>query len=217
MLQTTYSHSHELPAEVAHQQGEQIRILETISNPEVNLSLWQRPEEHRVALEAATLATHPLRDARRPTSLTSFDEDVCALLQLQGVNPANYEALRADMFMLTQLFAPLTEGRPFRFRLLTTAKDDCRRFHLDRINLRLLCTYHGPGTEWLRNEQVDRLAQARGAPNEDIIRFGEASRFQPFWVGIMRGDPANNGDGLVHRSPPIAGTGQARVLFCLDC
>jgi hypothetical protein len=36
-------------------------------------------------------------------------------------------------------------------------------------------------------------------------------------VGIMRGDPANQGQGLVHRSPPVSGSGQTRVLFCVDC
>jgi hypothetical protein len=58
-----------------------------------------------------------------------------------------------------------------------------------------------------------------GAPNEHIIRFGEPSRFEPFWVGILKGDafPGNAGRGLVHRSPQIAGSGRTRVLFCLDC
>jgi hypothetical protein len=34
----------------------------------------------------------------------------------------------------------------------------------------------------------------------------------------MKGEvfPGNQGMGLVHRSPPIAGTGETRVLFCLD-
>ena len=104
-------------------------------------------------------------------------------------------------------------------RLKTTESDDCRRFHVDRTRLRLLCTYQGPGTEWLTDAQVDRAAQRSGAPNEDIVRFGHPSCFRPFWVGVMKGDAYSNnaGRGLVHRSPPIAGSGQARVLFCLDC
>jgi hypothetical protein len=102
---------------------------------------------------------------------------------------------------------------------VTTDDDDCRRYHVDRTHLRLLCTYRGPGTEWLTNDQVERLAQASGAPNEEIIRFGEPSQFEPFWVGILKGDafPGNARHGLVHRSPPIKGSGQTRVLFCLDC
>ena len=70
--------------------------------------------------------------------------------------------------------------------------------------------------EPLTNEQVDRVAQSRCAPNEKIIRFGEPCRLDSFWVAIMKGDPGNSGQGLVHRSPPVEGTGQIRTLFCLD-
>ncbi len=53
----------------------------------------------------------------------------------------------------------------------------------------------------------------------DIIRFGEPSEIAPFWVGILKGSkyPGSAGQGLVHRSPPIAESGQTRVVFCLDC
>ena len=95
----------------------------------------------------------------------------------------------------------------------------CHRFHADRTRLRLLCTYRGPGTEWLTEAQVDRWALSNGSANEDIIRFGEPARFMSPWVGIMKGSayPGNAGHGLVHRSLPIAGSGRTRVLFCLDC
>ncbi len=63
------------------------------------------------------------------------------------------------------------------------------------------------------------MAQANGASNDGIIRAGESSQFKSFWVGAKKGDafPGNAGHGLVHRSPPPAGTGQTRVPFCLDC
>ena len=104
-------------------------------------------------------------------------------------------------------------------RLETTDTSKCHRFHVDRTRLRLLCTYRGPGTEWLTDAQVDRTALNNGSTNEDIIRCGSPHRFAPFWVGIMKGNayPGNAGRGLVHRSPPIASSGQTRVLFCLDC
>jgi hypothetical protein len=45
--------------------------------------------------------------------------------------------------------------------------------------------------------------------SRDLPRFGEPSRFEPFGVGILKGDayPGNAGRGLVHRSPAIAGSG----------
>ncbi|MEM1112097.1 MAG: DUF1826 domain-containing protein [Pseudomonadota bacterium] len=197
--------------------GAHERVLSRISDPCVSLSLWQRPAELLIAKELAQLTAAQLSRARHLTSPTSFDDDLSAMLTKHGLDPEAFSHLRADLRHLATLFFPLADTRPVRLRLTTTDADDCRRFHVDRTYLRLLCTYQGPGTEWLRNEQVDRQALMCGDPNEAIIRFGTASRFETFWVGITRGDPQNLGQGLVHRSPPIAGTGQIRVLFCLEC
>lgn len=185
----------------------------------VNLSLWQRPIQTEITRQLSTLRASHLPDIRCRTSLDSFDADVSTLLQQQEIDPLSYSNWRVDLRRLANLFFSVSEARNVTLRLLTTDDDDCRRFHVDHTHLRLLCTYRGPGTEWLTNEQVDRLAQCAGAPNEDIIRFGKPSQFEPFWVGVMKGDayPGNTGYGLVHRSPPIAGSGRIRVLFSLDC
>lgn len=202
-----------------HVAGNQPDVLHQILTPGVNLSLWRRPTQTATTQELATLAPSDLADVRCPTSRDAFDEDVSTLLQQQDLDPLALKHWRVDLHRLADLYFSVSEDRDVTLRLVTTGDDECRRFHVDRTHLRLLCTYRGPGTEWLTNEQVDRLAQCTGAPNEDIIRCGEPSQLDPFWVGIMKGDayPGNAGYGLVHRSPPIAGSGQTRVLFCLDC
>jgi hypothetical protein len=202
-----------------HLLGEDPRILHRINEPEVNLSLWQRTPLQTVAGEVAGLLATDLPDVRCRTSSATFDEDMGALLKGQGLDPQAFSGWLADLRGLADHFFSVGAGRDVTARLETTDHDGCRRYHVDRTHLRLLCTYRGPGTEWLTDEQVDRDAQANGAPNERIVRFGEPSRFQPFWVGILKGDayPGNGGRGLVHRSPPIAGSGQTRLLFCLDC
>jgi hypothetical protein len=93
-------------------------VLGRILGPGVNLCLWQRPTQRAIALELLHLRSPELPDARCPTSSASFDDNVCALLRQQDLDPSTFENWRID---------------------------------------------------------------------------------------------------LVHRSPPIAGTGQTRVLFCLDC
>ncbi|MDJ0891453.1 MAG: DUF1826 domain-containing protein [Gammaproteobacteria bacterium] len=202
-----------------HAAGNQPDVLHRILDPGVNLSLWQRPAQKAIARELSTLRASHLPDVRCPTSLDSFDDDVSALLQQQGLDPLVFKNLRVDLRRLADLYFSVSEDRDVTLRLVTTDDDDCPRFHVDYTHLRLLCTYRGPGTEWLTDAQVDRVAQASGAPNDCIIRFGEPSQFEPFWVGILKGGayPGNAGRGLVHRSPPIAGSGQIRVLFCLDC
>ena len=193
--------------------------LRNILEPDVNLCVWQRPVDQEVSEELRVLRAHQLPDVRCQTSPTTFDADVSELLERCGLQPEAFRAWREDLRRLAELYLPLTEGRKVTVRLETTDTDGCRRFHTDRTNLRLLCTYRGPGTEWLMEEQVDRDAQYAGASNEDILRYGEPSQLQPFWVGILKGTayPGNADQGLVHRSPPIANSGHVRVLFCLDC
>lgn len=208
-----------LPSTRPHVIGDQAAVLKRVVDAGVNLSLWQRPADKTIAAELSILQASDLPDVRCTTTRESFDGDVCRLLQQQGLEPQAFEHWRADLRQLAALYFRTSGSREVTLRLVTTNEDDCRRYHFDRTNLRLLCTYRGAGTEWLSDEQVDRLAQSAGASNEDIIRFGEPSQFSPFWVGILKGDayPGNQGHGLVHRSPAIAGTGQTRVLFCLDC
>jgi hypothetical protein len=202
-----------------HVTGDRPAELRQILNPGVNLCLWQRPVQPKVTSELSNLCASHLPDVRCRTSAASFDGDVSTLLTQQGLDPVAFKYWREDLRGLANLFFSVSGGRDVVLRLETTDDDGCRRFHVDRTHLRLLCTYRGPGTEWLTDTQVDRTAQTSGAPNECIIRFREPSRFEPFWVGILKGDafPGNAGLGLVHRSPQIAGSGQTRVLFCLDC
>ena len=190
-----------------------------VLNAGVNLCLWQRPAQPGVSSELSHLRPSHLPDVRCRASPASFGQDLSTLLSRQGLDPVAFKRWRVDLQDLADLFFSVSGGRDVTLRLETTDADGCRRFHVDRTHLRLLCTYRGPGTEWLTDRQVDRAAQAGGAPNERIIRFGEPSRFEPFWVGILKGDafPGNAGLGLVHRSPQIAGSGQTRILFCLDC
>lgn len=207
------------PAASPHVAADQPDVLCHIRDSGVNLCLWRRPASRAVTRELSILRASHLPDVRCWTSPASFEEDVCALLGQQGLDPLAFNNWRIDLERLATRFFDISEGRDVALRLETKADDGCRRFHVDLTHLRLLCTYRGPGTEWLTDAQVDRVAQANGAPNEGIILAGEPSQFEPFWVGVMKGEAytGNAGHGLVHRSPPITGSGQTRVLFCLDC
>jgi len=191
-------------------------VLKEITRSGVSLALWQRPVQTEIAREIASLEAPHLPDKRHKATLASLDGNVCELLLQRGLDPQAFRHLRADMKMLAYQLWQASGSRRFIFRLVTIAGNECHRFHLDRTPLRLICTYQGPGTEWLTDGQVNRAALARSAANEAIILGGEPSQFEHFWVGIMRGDPQNQGHGLVHRSPTLEGTGQLRVLFCLD-
>ena len=131
-----------------------------------------------------------------------------------------YEAFRADICDMIGWYGELFAADEVGLRLYSTGADMCQNFHIDRVGVRLVCTYAGPGTEWLVEADVDRtaLGQAYGDP-ETVMRDGATiHRLTPGAVGLFKGEawPGNAGHGLVHRSPAIAGRGERRVLITLD-
>ncbi|MEM7195328.1 MAG: DUF1826 domain-containing protein [Pseudomonadota bacterium] len=203
----------------SHVVGHRPEVLKEILSPDVNLSLWSRPVQTLIAKELLTLDASALPDMRCQTTQSSFDHDVCELLQQRSLDPSSFDNWRTDLRQLADCFFAASNHRSVTMRLVTTNQNGCRRFHADRTNLRLLCTYRGPGTEWLVDDQVDRAALLGGAVNGKIIRYGKPHEFRPAWAGILKGEeyPGNRGHGLVHRSPTISRSGKIRVLFCLDC
>jgi len=122
-----------------------------------------------------------------------------------------------DMAVLTDLFLKLTRRSQTQLLLQTVENDACRKFHADLYPIRLICTYDGPGTQWLPNDQVKR--EALGTTNEQITKDpNQIQQMGRFHVGIMKGNyPAHQtGPGIVHRSPPIKEQGWKRFVFRLD-
>lgn len=206
--------------------GRDPEVLERVLAPGVGIAIWQRSGAPALARELAGLPSDPFSDLRATLSPDALPDrlgdTLGRLLAAAGADPGALPHWIADLAGLTERFlalaAALPAPRPVTLRLETLTQDGCRRFHVDRTRLRLLCTYRGPGTEWLARRQVDRAALDNHLPNEAIARGGTARRLQPFWVGVMKGAdfPGEEGGGQVHRSPPIAGTGAIRLLACLD-
>jgi hypothetical protein len=116
-------------------------------------------------------------------------------------------------------FAAICNAEYVRVHLKTVANDACRKFHIDGYNLRLLCSYAGPGTEWTYNENVNRKYLGEGE-NEQIIKdWGHINQLNSFDVAILKGELPHKrtGNGIVHRSPAIEQTREHRLLLRIDC
>lgn len=114
---------------------------------------------------------------------------------------ASLAALRADALHCATLLARLSGAGALRLRLECVEDDACRRFHADNIELRLLCTYLGPGTEWL----------------PDPAEPSAIRRVPPLAVAVLKGRAwRRGGSPCIHRSPPIAGSGVRRLLLAVD-
>lgn len=222
------------PPRTAHQ-GRTPDIFDAILRPEAEIAIWQRPADPAILAEVGQLGATALPSPRRLLTAVSGADDGDAstrgaaadILRECGLDPAGYASWIDDIALLVARFLRIAgkvadshgvPSRPVTLRLETLSSDGCRRFHVDRCRLRLLCTYRGPGTEWLPSARADRAALAGGAGNDEILRGGEPSHLQPFWAAITKGErfPGNTVGGLIHRSPSIAGRGQTRVLVCID-
>jgi hypothetical protein len=102
-----------------------------------------------------------------------------------------------DIAHLMTVFAELLDCHTVGLRIEVLQKAMCPQFHVDHTGIRLLCTYLGPGTEWLEEAFADRSYL-----NHIVLLKGSQ------WQG-------NHTGGAIHRSPAVP-DGQLRVVLALD-
>ena len=122
-----------------------------------------------------------------------------------------------DILRLATLFEVTTKSGNVKLQLEIVKTDMCRLFHVDHYRQRLLCTYSGPGTEWLDNSNVERSALG-GGDNNRIVKDAKAiNRANTFDVLFLKGKKYGEGElAVVHRSPPIMHQNKTRVLLKID-
>ena len=117
---------------------------------------------------------------------------------------AERDAFIAHAQQLSDAFMQIMKAPYMRLRLDVISHNACSRFHIDALTARLICTYRGMGTQY-------GLANAAGDPETiHAVPTGAAI--------VLRGKrwPSKAKVDLVHRSPPIQGTGQTRLVLVLD-
>lgn len=115
-----------------------------------------------------------------------------------------------DIQDLAVRYAAIAGAHRVEVRLEPVSGDACWKFHRDCVQARLLTTYRGPATEWVQPEHADQALQEQRAYQGPLERLGNHD------VALFKGSCAGAGSGIVHRSPPIAGTGIRRLLLCLN-
>lgn len=182
----------------------------------VNLAVWRRQLPSPIADFAQTLLT---LDAPLAESLT-VEPDALGTVSMptlaaayQGI--AGHAGFVADVAWLVSAYACLLEAKRIGVRLRVLDKPMCPRFHVDHVPLRLITTYAGAGSEWLREEAMPRhrlgepAAEPLDATSIEQLRAGEVALFKgEKWLG-------NEGAGIIHRSPS-AGPTSKRLILTLD-
>jgi hypothetical protein len=128
-------------------------------------------------------------------------------------------AFAEELWHLIEGFATVAGTTTVRVALEVERGDRCCYFHTDRVGLRLLCTYMGPGTEWVPDEFADRSALCSGNNAAIVPDPRRIERLAPFWIGLFKGDlhPDCRGGGCIHRSPTLGRRrNAARILLTID-
>lgn len=164
--------------------------------------VWTRPIPQHVRdwLDKCPLTMLP--EAR--FILTGGNVGVCLRQQFARLGHSNTSAINwlvEDAVRLADCVQS-TEDKPYlRLRLDVVTDNACAKFHQDRVFARMICTYRGPGTEFCANRS--------GATEIVQLETGTAA----FIKGQLWPEPHID---LYHRSPPISGTGIARLVLVLD-
>ena len=185
--------------------------LAAIREPDAQLVIWQRalPSCLRDWISETEASSLPeIRILVEPDDLRSALEP---LLDESGLAAGEMRDLLVDdIGGLVRTFANVSHSDAVDVRLERVEDDACWKFHRDNVSLRLVTTYRGPTTEWIRSDHAERALEEQRQYSGPMERLGDHD------VAIFKGSRAGPQSGIVHRSPPVAGTGITRLFLCLN-
>lgn len=175
-------------------------ILDAIGDVGVALVIWQR----NYPPDVASLLAYPIGNIRLAAALDQLPEQLATALDKAGY-PASAvrAAIRDDILRLAGTFARIMQVTAVQVRLEQVVTNACRKFHADYVTARLITTYAGQGTQWINGNYDD--------PAQEAIHQLSAGD-----VGIFKGRHWDAERAAIHRSPPIEGTGEARLILVVD-
>ncbi|MFP4597018.1 MAG: DUF1826 domain-containing protein [Persicimonas sp.] len=190
--------------------------LSQIRDSETDVAIWRRRMDPAIqeALDEF-VADYPAFNIRGRFSRRSPDLSVFTThFEQAGLVDLVEEQLEA----LIDQFAALTDAPEFKARLELTDKQNCPKFHVDHVHLRLLSTLAGPGTEWVCREDVREIRRHSSCRDHlhapaHKVRWAERGD-----VVVLKGRLASptrsRDDWSLHRSPQLK-SGEARLVFKL--
>ncbi len=205
MIQTSYPYANAVISNDDH-------TLQDIHLKSKNIAIHQRDIAH-LGKEINSIAEQPVECRASGTT----EEILSVLKDYFNNNLPDSPHFFEDISKLLKLFEKTTKASSFRFLLTTVNTNMCRKFHTDVNDLRLLCTYMGPGTLWVPDEAVDHEAtKARGNKQELVIDLNQIQQVRTGDVVILKGALYPESNPILHRSPSIEEAGETRLLLRID-
>ncbi|MEM6387557.1 MAG: DUF1826 domain-containing protein [Pseudomonadota bacterium] len=168
-------------------------------------AIWQRPALPQFQNWIDTVAVPQLPTIRTILQPGAVRRAIHALCQSKGLPDCEERSMFVDdVAALVGIFASLMQSPYLRLRLDVIKTNACRKFHVDTLTTRLICTYRGTGTQYgiARDGREVETIQTVGTGSPILLRGS-------LWPVVPK-------SGLLHRSPPIEGTGETRLVLVLD-
>jgi len=182
-------------------------ILAGIREPGVAAAIWRRSRDPDFAAWIDALPPERLPRLRTLTTPDHVARVVHAACDSAGTPEGPHrDRLASDAAALALILSQVAGQPLIEIRLEVVDTDKCRKFHVDQVRCRMLCAYRGAGTEY-------GAAQPGGEGSPDAV-----SRLATGQAMLLRGAhwPGPEFPGVLHRSPPVAGTGETRLLLVVD-
>jgi len=187
--------------------------LEKIHQYAVNIAIYNRD------IRDLSKEINQLLDGGIEISVSGIAKEIVAYCTEMLVR-AGCPMLLKDIEELLLIFEKVSRAKDLKFLLAVRNTDLCRKFHTDMNDLRMLCTYRGPGTLWLAEDNIDREALNRSIDDNKDIAL-DKQRIQQISTGdvaILKGAlyQKKGTKAAVHRSPEIEESGERRLLLRID-
>ncbi|MEM1144290.1 MAG: DUF1826 domain-containing protein [Pseudomonadota bacterium] len=179
--------------------------LTAIHHPGCAAAIWRRDLQPEFQSWMDALQPHQIPTSRTTLRPASAREAVLQICEISGTPECDERSrLIDDVTVMIELFADLMSTPFVSLRLEAVNSNACRKFHIDAVTARLICTYRGAGTQYGIAVDEQPPTTFASVPTGDPI--------------LLRGTrwPENPQSGLRHRSPPIEGTGATRFVMVLD-
>ena len=179
--------------------------LAAIHRPNCAAAIWDRAPLESFQSWIDQVPANTLPQTRTILQPGAVRRAMYQLVEASGLEGTAERAMLVDdVAALADIFADLTQAPYLRLRLEVVTTNACRRFHIDAVTSRLVCTYRGTGTQYGLADDMREVEAINTVPTGSPI--------------LLRGTlwPVTPKSDLLHRSPPIEGTGEARLLLVLD-
>ena len=179
--------------------------LSSIKDPDCSAAIWKRETAANFQNWIDSLHPADLPRARIMLRAELVRDAMTDLADAHALPDCDGRTMLIDdIAALAAMFSIIVNSRYLRLRLDLIETNACRNFHIDALTARLICTYRGRATQYgngaMGHEPKDIHDVPTGSP---IILRGTSWR--------SAAEP-----GLLHRSPPIEGTGETRLVLVLD-